>query len=29
LKRRGYRFAGIIAAESPNAATRRYYEYAA
>lgn len=28
LKRRGYRFAGIIAAESVNAATRRYYEHA-
>lgn len=29
LKRRGYRFAGIIAADSVTAATRRYYEFAA
>ena len=29
LKRRGYRFAGVIAAESPMRAERRYYEFAA
>jgi hypothetical protein len=29
LKRRGYRFAGVLAAESPMHAQRRYYEFAA
>ena len=29
LKRRGYRFAGVIAAESPMHAQRRYFEFAA
>lgn len=29
LERRGYRFAGVLAAESPMHAERRYYEYAA
>lgn len=29
LKRKGYRFAGVIAAESPMHAQRRYYEFAA
>ena len=29
LKRRGYRYAGVLAAESPMHAQRRYYEFAA
>ena len=29
LKRQGYRFAGLLVAESEMAAARRYYEYAA
>ena len=29
LKRTGYRFAGVLAAESPMHAQRRYYEFAA
>ena len=29
LKRRGYRFAGVLAAESPMHAQRRYFEFAA
>ena len=29
LKRKGYRFAGVLAAESPMHAQRRYYEFAA